>query len=31
MNYEFSRFGVFNFPAPFISELSETSNEITSK
>ena len=31
MNYEFSRSGVFNFPAPCMSELFETSNKITSK
>ena len=31
MDYEFSRSSVFNFPAPCMSELSETSNKITSK
>ena len=31
MDYEFSRSGVFNFPAPCMSELSKTSNKITSE
>ena len=31
MDYEFSHDGVFNFLVPCMSELSETSNKITSK
>ena len=31
MDYEFSRSGVFNFPAPCMFELSEMSNKITNK